>query len=308
MWHAYCIPKGCWFDDLPVNTPFHLAAGIYLEPVPDWVKDQQASENLSWGDRENIKDAQFAFMTSYEADALGSPDPEWAGTKPRAIQDTINERFSLAAFALWLAKPSTLSAGTTLHFDRENDPTSVRQAATLYNILVMESEESNEMDAADLRLGSEFLERLLTLHRPSSLWTAIQMLLLGLRESRWELRYLTQWIAIEALFGAKETNETTFRLSQRLALFLGEDISARREIFGFAKKAYGQRSNVVHGVRLEKLSKEKSLEFSAWTERHIRASFHKILLDPDLIATFGNGRSRDDYLDHLSFGQGHLRS
>lgn len=302
MWQAYCIPKNCWFAELPVETPFHLAAGIYLERVPDWVKEEQVSEDLSWRDRENIKDAQFAFVTSYQADALGSPDPEWMGAKPRPIQDTVNERFSLAAFALWLAKPSTLSAGTTLHFDRENDPYSVRQAATLYRIIVMESEENNELEAADLNLGSQFLGRLLALPRPSSLWTAIHMMLLGLRESRWELRYLSQWIAVEALFGPEQTNETTFRLSQRIALFLGGDEAGCKQIFSLAKEAYKWRSKVVHGGRLEKLTNEKSLKFSDWTEQHIRASFQKILLDPNLIATFSNAKARDNFLDHLSFG------
>lgn len=300
MWRAYSIPENCWFDDPPISAAFHLAGGVHLEPTPDWVKDGEASKYLSWSQRENVENSQLAFSMAYEADAVGTPDPNWRGSRPKSIQSVVDEKFALAAFALWLSKPSPLSCGTVLHFDCEGDPASIRQTSSLYPILVMEQEALCTPTIDDLKLGGEVLEKMLTVDRQTSLWTAIQMMLMSLRERKWELRYLLQWIALEALFGPEEPNETTFRLSHRVALFLSDNLDERRQTFRDAKVAYRWRSKIVHGGRLGKLSGEKSLELSENTEGFLRKSFRKIFLTSALLARFEG--DREQFLDDLALG------
>lgn len=54
-------------------------------------------------------------------------------------------------------------------------------------------------------------------------------------------------IALEALFSPRNRMELSFRISQNVALMLGNDATERRDIFDFAKKMYGKRSEFVHG-------------------------------------------------------------
>jgi hypothetical protein len=61
---------------------------------------------------------------------------------------------------------------------------------------------------------------------------------------------LDYWIACESLFGDDEQRgEMSYRLSLRLAYFVGRDPSERAEIRTLAKKAYGTRSAIVHGAK-----------------------------------------------------------
>lgn len=58
---------------------------------------------------------------------------------------------------------------------------------------------------------------------------------------------LDQWIALEPLFGDTQSNEVTFKLSLRLAAWLGDTADERRALFTECKKAYGRRSKLAHG-------------------------------------------------------------
>lgn len=300
MWYACSISLNSWFDDSPVEGPVELSSGVRVEPVPEWVKEEGALEYLSWTDRNNIRDAKLAFAMEYEADALGSPDHEWIGSKPRSIQSMVDERFSLASAALWLAKPTRLTCGPTLHFDRKGSAASLRQSSSLRPVLIQESEAENSPTATDLVKGGDILKAVLSLRRDGTIWIATRMLVRALTEEMWEARYLWQWVVLEALFGPDNPNETTYRLAQRIGLFAGDDADERRFLFDEVKKAYSWRSKIVHGRRLSKLTPEKSEEITAITERIIRTTFTKILLNPDLVEHF-DSPERDWFLDELLF-------
>ena len=116
----------------------------------------------------------------------------------------------------------------------------------------------------------------------------------------WEARYLWEWVVLEAIFGPENPNETTYRLSQRIGLFFGEDPESRRRIFEEAKKAYTWRSKIVHGGRLSKLTPETSQDMAECTERLVREAMVKILTSPELLVEF-NSKNREEYLDSLLF-------
>ncbi len=266
MWYACSIALNSYFKDSPVREPVELAGGIKIEPVPDWVKRDESLKLLSWRDRENIKDASLAFAIEYEAEALGSPDPDWTGKAPRSIQGVVDEKFALASVALWLVCPSPLSCGPTLHFGRKEDPESLRQASSLRPVLIREDENENVPTPTDLESAGKLLASILSLERSGSTWIALRMLVRALTESMWEARYLWQWVVLEALFGPENPNETTYRLSQRIAWFLAVSPKERERVFELTKKAYQWRSRIVHGGRLGKLTPEKSQEMTIFTE------------------------------------------
>ncbi|BCG76761.1 HEPN domain-containing protein [Mesorhizobium sp. 113-3-3] len=300
MWYACSIARNHLLEPSPITGPFELASGVYIEPIPDWVKSEDALQFLSWRQKEDVSDAQFAFSVRYEAEAIGSPSPEWKGSRPMSVQAYADEKFSLAAFALWLVKPSTLSSGVVLHFGEDGDPNSVRQTSEQFAICVSEEEADNVITLEDLSAAGPFLSSLLSMSRDNALWTTVYMTLLALRERRWELRYLLQWVALEALLGSDSPNEVTFRLSQRIGLFLGESREDRRALFREAKDGYKWRSKIAHGGRLGNLTGEQSLRLSNATENIIRRSFHKILPSSELIDVF-SGKKREDMLEELAF-------
>lgn len=300
MWYACSIAVDTDFDELRIEGQFELAGGIRIEQVPAWVKSEDALSLLSWTDRERILEAQYAFSAVYEAEAIGSPDPNWSGIQQRSIQAIIDEKFALAALAVWIARPSRLTAGPVFHFDRSGDPTSLRQTGALHPLLVRPSEADNVPTAEDLRLAGELLKAMLSLDRKGAVWLAVSTLFPALREVVWQIRYLLQWIALEALFGPESASETTHRLAQRIGLFVGADREEKLFLFREAKKAYAWRSKIVHGLRLDKLKGEKSLDLSTLTEQLLRRSLMKILTDDESLRRL-EGSDRDRFLEEIAF-------
>lgn len=300
MWYACGVAITFFCDEDALALPMSLGAGIRLESVPDWVKTDEALRLLSWTEREAIRDAQLAFATEYDAQALGSPDPEWKGEKARSIQSVVDEKFALASLALWLVRPSRLSCGPFLHFSRTGDAESLRTAGSLRRILVAEVEEDAIPTADELANAGRVFEVILSLPREGTLWTAVRMLMRALTESMWETRYLLQWVVLESLFGSTNPQETTYRLSQRLSLFLGDRSEDCRDIFEKAKSGYSWRSKIVHGLRLSRLTPEQSADLSRISELLLRRAFLRILERPETIATF-DSQGREEYLDLLLF-------
>src|ERR1039458_10151466 len=60
-------------------------------------------------------------------------------------------------------------------------------------------------------------------------------------------RYAFFWLALEALFGPKDSGETTFKLSQRIAFFLADTPELARELYHKVKACYNTRSRIIHG-------------------------------------------------------------
>lgn len=301
MWYSCTVALNAWFDDADSVNLTDLGCGLVLERLPDWIKDDESLRLLSWTDREHIRDASWCISTTYAANALGSPDPHWKGKKPRGIQDSINERFSLLSVALWLVKPSCLTCGPVLHFSEKGESKSFRQYASLRPVLITEQENDNQLTLEEFTKSKALFETIMTLKRDSTCWLSIRMLIRALTESMWEARFLWQWIVLESLFGPDSPGETTHRLSQRIALYLGSRPSKRAESFKAAKDAYSWRSKLVHGSKLFKLTVDKSQDLTRFTESTLRASITTILSNNDQIDLF-NSKNRDNFLDSLAFG------
>ena len=103
--------------------------------------------------------------------------------------------------------------------------------------------------------GHNFVELLETLQDDSIknrkfLGVAIRRFSYASERFRYEDKLVDYLIAAEALFLSDMTDkptESTHRLSERVALFLGKSIDERKQIFRFFKQAYSLRSAIVHG-------------------------------------------------------------
>lgn len=301
MWHAYGIIVDFYLENGVLNLPLDIGSGVKIEAVPEWINTGDYLDNFSPSERDEISCAKFAFSTSYAAEAIGSRDLEWKGQEPRSIQSAIDEKFSLAGLALWISKPSKFSCGPKLHFEVSNDPGSFRQSSVSEKIRVSESESEGFPSEEDFASAKDILKALLSLERSGNVFMAIKILLHGLQDSVMEIRYLSHWIVLESLFGPEETNETTYRLSQRICFFLRDKPDDRNALFKEIKKCYQFRSKIVHGMRSSKSIKNQQDALLIKSESLIRESLARILTDASLVSAF-DGKGRDEYLESLIFG------
>jgi len=141
---------------------------------------------------------------------------------------------------------------------------------------------------------------LAALSNRGTIWTASRILWKALNDEVWEVRLLLLWVALEALYGPEDSREINFRISQRIAFFLGTNGDDRRRLYSEAKDGYTWRSKAVHGARLKTVDESTRLRVWAEAELLIRRTLVKILLDSDLTSSF-DSKNRERLLDDLVF-------
>ena len=86
-------------------------------------------------------------------------------------------------------------------------------------------------------------------------------------------RYPFFWIGLESLFRSNDTNEVSYKLCQRIALFLADNPQDARALFQKAKTCYNTRSKIIHG-RWENDPKIEVV--MADTEAIVRTTFRRL--------------------------------
>lgn len=120
---------------------------------------------------------------------------------------------------------------------------------------------------------------------------------------------IAQYISgLEGLFSTS-SSELNYRLSERIAFFLGEHSAERKSIFNLIKNAYQVRSTVVHGATMPKNfdNHEQLTQLSVSCDDLVRKSLEKCLSSKELIVLFVNKDKNsnaqiDEYFSGLVFG------
>jgi len=292
--------RGPTFD---VTAPVDLGWGVRLIVLPDWLKQPSITGLMSWTERTAyIGEATFALSVEYDADSLGEPDPQ-ATIEPLSKQDVAAEKLRRANLALWLARPSWAGFRMVISAHEDEGEWVLRQTYQTPTIRPIERDASNALSRDDFSLAKKLGDSASELSIKASTWIAMMLLWRALTETWWESRYLLLWVALEALFGSGTPNETTYRLSQKLAFFLAEDRSKVRGLYDRAKAGYSVRSKVVHGFQHHSsLGKAKADELLADSESFVRRALGKILTDPQHRQTFSGNKQREEFLERLVFG------
>ena len=274
-----------------------FGGGFILGALPEWVRTESMLENLNRHQRRDVENADVAFRARYEAAALGDPDPEWTGDQPRAIQESKYDAGVLANLALWLARPSPVGFTAVIHAP-EREPSPVAQRISTHSQLLCHPRDVNaQVTAEDVELASRLHTNLLSIRRGTALWTVVRSMWAGLQLNEEAIRCVLFWVALEAMFGPEDGREITYRISQRVGLFLGEDPERARELFQTAKRGYRYRSKIVHG----KWNQDpQGIDRMAEAEEMARLSLSKILQDDALMKVF-LGADREEFLDGLAF-------
>jgi putative transposase len=217
------------------DMPFNFGQGVAFCPLPEWLKEEQILEKLSYDQRQELLRLSFAFVAEYQADSLNTVDSGWTGHTPKSKQAHAIELTHLANLALWLAQPSKIGFEILIHADQPYANTWILQQLHVFHPLIPLAKYTRaRLGKNDFELARELYLALTSLtnsSREGVVWTAIHALRQALTEQTWVIRYLLLWVALEALFGPEDAREITFRLSQRVAFFLACDRREAQELF-----------------------------------------------------------------------------
>src|SRR5262245_38833506 len=188
---------------LDLQQRIECADGFGIEPLPEWVRTDSILKDLNTWDQRRVADAQLALTATYDAVALGDPDPDWKGTAPRAVQDAKYEAGVMANLALWIAKPSPAGFTVVIHGPDHSTGPLAQRASTHSPLLchprhnLSQVEVSDVLEAARLHRG---LVEVIKTFRDGSLWTVARSVWAGLQMNILPVRCALFWVALEALF------------------------------------------------------------------------------------------------------------
>lgn len=114
-------------------------------------------------------------------------------------------------------------------------------------------------------------------------------------------KFINNSIALECIYST-DHKELTYRLSHRVALFLGELGKDRKEIFNKISEIYKHRGKLVHGDKLTEKMSGKFYEVSNNLELFIRHSLTKILEDDKFIKLFSSNKTINKYFEEKILG------
>jgi len=301
-WMTFAPLQPNWVLPSEINLPFHFNENVSIRLIPEWVGAESAPNRLRERLREKLEEGvKYCIAVEYEADALGSPDPERTG-RPRAIQHAAADKIHFVNLALWLTRPTDLSFDLVAHAVNHGTEWVTRQIVRYEPIRALPEYQVEEYTLGDIEKSRILYRGLDRISLDGTVRLSGGTTVRALSETRWTLRFLLLWIALECLFGPADARETTFRLSQRVALFLESDPALVEALFEKVKDSYAWRSKAVHGLRLTHLKEEKSQLLLVELEAVVRRVLLSIL-DKDSIATIFDGAERETYLDRLAFGR-----
>ncbi len=230
-----------------------MSDGIGIGPIPQWCQGTKVTDQVSKVTAHNLREASIAFICNYESSHLGELQPNAKGRGPRSWQDYADSMIRYANTSLWISKPSTIGFQLIIHADIEDGQSNSAMSIESWSSALCQTlDERNSITTEDVdtarKIHSAFVSMQEAQGAPIILLGAVHYLWKALIEYAWESRFVFLWIVVEALFGPDDGREITYRLSNRVAHFLGNSQAERRRIFDKTKSAYIWRSKIVHGV------------------------------------------------------------
>lgn len=296
--YVFVAPFSLYDPHRVFNEPFSLDEEIMIQRLPDWVrKDKDVLEGLSWSDQQFLSsDCYLAFVVKYTGSVI-------TGQSLNDKRDVLSNKVGMANIALWLARPCQCGIRMRLHFRQSNDVYRHSSSSTGDRGIYHHKDSTHEYltveDANNIKI---LYAKLLAIENNSLLRIAIRYLWMALHQKIWELRFTSLWILMECLFFPAD-GELSFRVAQRAAFFVENDLAHRKQLFDDLRDSYTWRCKVVHGSKgLQKLEPSDSAEMVKRLEEIGRQAITRILLDPVLTKTF-NGKRRGEYLDSQVFAE-----
>jgi hypothetical protein len=279
---------------LAEGTQIPFGNGFVLQDIPAWLKAEPILKDLSRVEQHSFSEAKHALVAEYEAAAIGEPDPSWKGKEPTSIQDSKHELVYLANIAMWLMHPTTVCFSATFH---ALSLTASGEPGSKNVVLRIETEGPLHCHPRDVgnTISANQVVHAGELHVVLS--APLRSRLGNVRERVYPQTLMTP--CLEALFGANESGEIAYKLSQRIAFFLAENPKDARDLFRMVKRCYNTRSKIVHG-RWDNDPKIDAVMYD--TEAIVRTVLRNLLTKPDMLKTFLS-KHRDQSLEDWVFSR-----
>ncbi len=293
-----------WRPENAGDLPAAFESSVKLDWLPVWVKDEQFLNMLSWTVRDEIdSEGRYCLLAEYQASVDGEVDPTSPFPSITHKQGVAAEKLRHVNIALWLAAPTALGFRAIIDASRpKGQDWSCRGVTSCPGVEPLGDYRLAQHDSAALSRAKSLYPALRDLSRDNSVWRAVRTLWSALTSPSLETRYILIWIGLESLFGPSSGQEVSFRIAQRISLFLRDDRVDRAECFKAVRSAYTMRSKVVHGRALKKISPEKAEDQAINSEAYLREAITKLLEEPSLLVEFTDEKCRDAYLDGLALG------
>ena len=285
---------------LPAGTRIPFGNGFVLQDIPAWVKNDKGTlSRIHDNDRQLVEDDKHALVAEYEADGIGSPDPEWPGDDPKSIQNLRFQSAMLANLAIWLRQPCTVHFTVGFHAltkleGRTLDPPIILKTEHHTRLFCHPNDASNPIEIRHLTKAGQLHGALSTVPRGNPVWAALRAFWAALTSYRADLRYPLFWQGLESLFTSEtKTWKVTERLCTRLSFFLADNAQTQQDLFDKASACYDARSKIIHGRWQPGAEINQPM---ADTEGIVRTVVRHLLEKPGMMGAFVSPR-RDDFLD-----------
>lgn len=200
------------FTVVPIHN-LNLDAGAVIpfdkftiQDIPEWLLKEPILNDLCEHDRRGLRKAKQALVSEYHADSYGHPDPEWAGSKPKGIQDLRWQSALLANLSMWMVMPSNVCLTLGFHALTElggrslESPivNSIDRETTLF---CHERDCPNILNRTHLLKSATLFKTLSTVSRKNVVWPALRAFWAAVTSYAGDLRYPLYWQGMESLFG-----------------------------------------------------------------------------------------------------------
>ena len=289
-WITFAPLDNHWVIPPTITLPYQFSDGVSICSLPSWIQEDDPSDDLRPKVRGRIDSSEpTCIQIQYEASALSSEQ-----------MDAARQIISLH-LALWMARRTPLSFKVMAHVEHYGRQWLTRHIVGYDPVSPLAEYQGESFSNEDLEQAKLlFLKMRERLPKEGTIRSALAATRRALVEGSWDLRYVLYWLAMESLFGPEDGREISFRLSQRVALFLETEATKAQEVFKQVKAGYGWRSKIVHGGRVSNLQDGEVKKLLNEIEDLLRRVI-VLILSEDTTAEIFDGKRREEFLDGLAF-------
>lgn len=170
------------------HDSFAYGPGVTISGIPKWLREDELLKDQSKWDLDQLLECKYCLIYDYEAEALGSPDPDWNDRdRLRSIQAAKSELSYLANLSLWVRRPCPISFSLIFHAPECSDVFCIQQTEKHDHFLCHPNDSANRICFQDLQPASQLYSSLIRLPRQSAPWTACRAVTAALQMNHGEI-------------------------------------------------------------------------------------------------------------------------
>lgn len=191
-----------------LNIPF--GNDLTFQEIPKALLNDPAIKESRTINQYQLSHAKYAFVAEYDGPSMDSPVNDIDIHKQRV------DAARIANLALWITHPTIARFAVAFHASSSGLLRDAEYQPTIW----CHEDDNGVLTEQNIRDAAVLYAAIRTVSPANAVWTAMRMIWSALTTPVPDIRYPFFWVALEALFGARDAQgEITYRLSQRIAFF-----------------------------------------------------------------------------------------